>query len=233
MTAVAGPSTTTPPVGAAGPSTGAASTPLNKKGAMDKSAFLKLLVTQMKHQDPLNPTGNEQMAAQLAQFSSLEQLQDMNATLSAQASGNAAIIASIQASAALGTLGKTVVAAGDAIVLDGTTDPTTVQVNASVNGASGVGVLTITDDAGHPVGSRSLGTVNAGPLTVSLGAAAAGLPAGNYHFAIDVTSAAGAVAHATTYTTGRVDSVQSTPSGPVLISGPIVIPFSSVIEIKN
>lgn len=224
----------TPPIGAAAPSDGSStSTPLNKKGALDKDAFLRLLVTQMKHQDPLNPTGNQEMAAQLAQFSSLEQLQTMNATLAGQVSSESAIIASIQSSAAVGMLGKVVVAAGDAVVVDAGTDPTTVQVNAAVTGGSGTGVLTITDDAGHPVGSRSLGVVNAGPLTVDLGSAATGLPPGNYHYAIDVTTSAGATTHATTYTTGRVDSVQSTPLGPMLIAGPIAIPFASVIEIKN
>jgi flagellar basal-body rod modification protein FlgD len=222
-----------PVVGAAAPTTGAASTPLNTKGVLDKDAFLKLLVTQMKYQDPLNPTGSDQMAAQLAQFSSLEQLQSMNTTLTGQAGSNSAIIASIQAGAAMGTLGKLVVAAGDAVVLPAGTDPTTIPVNATVNGADGSAVLTITDGSGQVVGSRSLGIVSAGPLSVDLGSAATGLAAGNYHYAINVTSAAGITTPATTYTTGRVDSVQSTPNGPVLIAGPIAIPFSSVIEIRN
>jgi flagellar basal-body rod modification protein FlgD len=229
-----GSNTATPPaVGTAAPSSGGGSTPLNTKGALDKDAFLKLLVTQMKHQDPLNPTGNDQMAAQLAQFSSLEQLQAMNATLTNQAGNSGAIIASIQSSAAMGTLGKTVVATGNALVVPTNTDPTTIQVNARVNGADGAGVLTIMDISGKVVGSRNLGVVSAGPLSVDLGAAANGLPAGNYHYAINVTSSAGTTTPATTYTTGRVDSVQSTANGPVLIAGPIAIPFSSVIEIKN
>jgi flagellar basal-body rod modification protein FlgD len=228
-----GTSTASPIVGVAAASAGAAPTPLNTKGALDKNAFLKLLVTQMKHQDPLNPTGSDQMAAQLAQFSSLEQLQTMNATLTSQAGSNSAIIASIQATAAMGTLGKTVVAAGDAVVLPAGADPTKVAVNAVVNGPDGTGVLNIMDASGTVVGTRSLGAVGAGPFTVDLGTAATGLASGNYHFAIEVTSAAGGKTPATTYTTGRVDSVQSTVNGPVLMVGPIAIPFSSVIEIKN
>lgn len=223
----------TPPIGTAVPTTGSATTPLNTKGNLDKSAFLKLLVTQMRHQDPLNPTGNDQMAAQLAQFSSLEQLQTMNSTLSSQGTSNAGIIASIQSSAAMGTLGKTVVAVSDAVVVPAGTDPTTIKVDARVSGAGGNAVLTITDDSGTVVGSRSLGAVSAGPLNLDLGDAAKGIAPGNYHFAIKVTSATGAVSTATTYTTGRIDSVQSTPNGPVLIAGPLAIPFSSVVEIKN
>lgn len=54
----------------------------NKSGStMDKEAFLKLLVAQMKYQDPLEPTSNTEFVSQYAQFSSLEQMQNMSATL--------------------------------------------------------------------------------------------------------------------------------------------------------
>ena len=51
-------------------------------GAMGKNEFVKLLVTQMKNQDPLNPMDGKDLAAQLAQFSSVEQLINANSTLS-------------------------------------------------------------------------------------------------------------------------------------------------------
>ena len=44
-------------------------------------AFLSLLVTQLQHQDPLQPTDNSEFLAQLAQFSSLEQLTNIQQTL--------------------------------------------------------------------------------------------------------------------------------------------------------
>jgi flagellar basal-body rod modification protein FlgD len=49
---------------------------------VNESEFLNLLVTQLKHQDPLNPADNQAFLAQLAQFSSLEQLMSINQTLS-------------------------------------------------------------------------------------------------------------------------------------------------------
>lgn len=49
---------------------------------MDKDAFMKLMLAQMKNQDPTNPLKSHEMAAQLAQFSSLEQLQNVNDNLS-------------------------------------------------------------------------------------------------------------------------------------------------------
>lgn len=47
-------------------------------GNMGKDAFMKLLVTQMKYQDPLNPMDNTAYLSQLAQFTSLEQMQNLN-----------------------------------------------------------------------------------------------------------------------------------------------------------
>ncbi|HZF68981.1 MAG TPA: flagellar hook capping FlgD N-terminal domain-containing protein [Gemmatirosa sp.] len=74
--------TSAPPVGRAEP-TAPQTKPVSTApgGEMGKDAFLKLLVAQMKHQDPLNPMDGQQMAAQLAQFSSVEQLIDANSRL--------------------------------------------------------------------------------------------------------------------------------------------------------
>ena len=54
---------------------------LAKSDDLDKQAFLELLTTQLKYQDPLNPMENTEFVAQLAQFSSLEQLWNLNTTL--------------------------------------------------------------------------------------------------------------------------------------------------------
>lgn len=48
---------------------------------LDKEAFLQLLVAQMKYQDPLQPTSNTEYISQLATFSSLEEMQNLNATM--------------------------------------------------------------------------------------------------------------------------------------------------------
>lgn len=52
---------------------------------LDKDAFLKLLVTQLKNQNPLEPMDNTEFIAQMAQFSSLEQAQNTNKTIKADA----------------------------------------------------------------------------------------------------------------------------------------------------
>ncbi|MCM1496992.1 MAG: hypothetical protein NC124_00835 [Clostridium sp.] len=48
---------------------------------LDKDAFLKLLVTQMQYQDPLEPTSNTEYMAQLAQFSVVEELQNLSTSM--------------------------------------------------------------------------------------------------------------------------------------------------------
>lgn len=50
--------------------------------SLDKDAFLQLLVAQMQYQDPLQPTSNTEYMAQLAQFSTVEELQNVNSTIS-------------------------------------------------------------------------------------------------------------------------------------------------------
>lgn len=56
----------------------ATDTKKNSNSSLDKDAFLKLLVTQMQYQDPLEPTSNTEYMSQMAQFSSVEQMQNLN-----------------------------------------------------------------------------------------------------------------------------------------------------------
>jgi flagellar basal-body rod modification protein FlgD len=51
------------------------------KKTLGKDDFLKIMLSQMKNQDPLNPFKSDQMGTQIAQFTSVEQLQNMNQTL--------------------------------------------------------------------------------------------------------------------------------------------------------
>lgn len=59
---------------------------------LGKDAFLQLLTTQLAHQDPTAPQDNGEMIAQLAQFSSLEQLTQIQTTLNAIATALGATI---------------------------------------------------------------------------------------------------------------------------------------------
>lgn len=61
-------------VGTVQPGSGQASFASAATQILGKDDFLKLFVTQMQHQDPMNPTGDKEFMGQMAQFSSLEQL---------------------------------------------------------------------------------------------------------------------------------------------------------------
>lgn len=76
---------------------GTATSQTSRESALGRDAFLQLLVTQLRHQDPLAPQPNGEFIAQLAQFSSLEQLTSMRQTL------DAIHLALVQQAAAAGT----------------------------------------------------------------------------------------------------------------------------------
>ncbi len=75
--------------------------PSNPNGVLTNNSFLQLMVTQLQHQDPLNPTDGTNYLSQLAQFTALEQ-ETNTATATAQLSTQA------QSTEALNLLGKTV-----------------------------------------------------------------------------------------------------------------------------
>ena len=68
----------TPPATAAGDSS-------SRANSLGSDAFLKLLVTQLQNQDPTSPQSNTEFIAQLATFSSLEQLTSINKAVTSMA----------------------------------------------------------------------------------------------------------------------------------------------------
>lgn len=211
--------------------TGALAQASQPGGALGKDQFLKLLIAQLQHQDPLNPMQGDQMATQLAQFSSLEQLQQINQTLSNQQSSSGTLVDAIQATAAINTIGHTVMTTGNQLQLGGTNGAS--SVTALVGGAGGAGTLHIYDQNGIEVGTRDLGAVNGGRQTFDIGSAGDKLAAGNYTYSIDVKDGAGNAVAVQTYMTGKVDGVSRGQSGLVLNVGPFTIPYSNVVQIFN
>jgi flagellar basal-body rod modification protein FlgD len=59
----------------------AATTPKNPLGSLGKDDFLRLLVTQLKYQDPMSPSDNQQFMAQMAQFAMVEGINNLESTL--------------------------------------------------------------------------------------------------------------------------------------------------------
>ncbi|MGN8122396.1 flagellar hook assembly protein FlgD [Pseudomonas sp. 22082] len=124
--------------------------------ALGKDAFLQLLVTQLKNQNPLDPQDNSAFVAQLAQFSSLEGITTLNSTVSSLA-GNYNSSQALQASS---LVGRNVIVQTNTVQLD---DPSkgmtgSVTVPSSIAG----GTVTITDSSGATVRTIDLGSRAAG-----------------------------------------------------------------------
>ncbi|KPG97660.1 flagellar biosynthesis protein FlgD [Pseudomonas sp. RIT-PI-q] len=125
------------------------------KKALGKDAFLQLLVTQLKNQNPLEPQDNGAFVAQLAQFSSLEGITTLNETVS----GIAGNYNSSQALQASSLVGRSVIAPGDKAVVDTTKGLTgSVAIPQSVASAT----LTIADKDGKTVRTIKLEDQKAG-----------------------------------------------------------------------
>lgn len=75
---------------------------------LGKDDFLKLLITQVRYQDPLKPTEDKEFIAQLAQFSSLEQMQNLNKAFTDLATLEQNLFASSAMNQAVSLIGKNV-----------------------------------------------------------------------------------------------------------------------------
>lgn len=76
----------------------------NEAEVLGKDDFLKLLITQLRHQDPLNPIEDKDFIAQLAQFSSLEQMQQLTTTMNSMMESQQKLTALAQATSMIGKI---------------------------------------------------------------------------------------------------------------------------------
>jgi len=86
--------------------------------ALDKNDFLKILITQLSHQDPTQPMNDKEFVAQMAQFSSLEQITNMSTGLTKVAD-------LLSRSQAVSLLGTSVDVANGGGTISGTVDAVT------------------------------------------------------------------------------------------------------------
>ena len=197
-------------------------------GNMGKDEFLKLLVAQLKNQDPMNPSNGQEMAAQLAQFSSLEQLTQIGSSLETQGGYLQGVIGSLATSGAQNAIGKPVVAYGNHVWVPREGEAS-VRFTAGAGGGSAT--LRILDENGKAISSRELGVVKAGDHKVALGELTKGLKEGWYTYEVEVVDAKGAAVPSTTYTAATIDGLRYTPDGPMLTAGDLTIPYEALVEI--
>lgn len=200
-------------------------------GKLGKQEFLHLLVAQLRYQDPMDPMKGQDMAAQLAQFSSVEQLVELNKNILGQADSAAAMLQASNSNVALGTIGREVFALGDQVeVPAGGADDA--SVTFTVDGNGGQARLKLLDKDGAVVSTSDLGVVGKGRQTVNLGEAGADVPPGLYRYEIEVTDGGDKV-DVEQYVKGVVNGVTYGSSGAVLTAGKLTIPIGQVISVTN
>jgi flagellar basal-body rod modification protein FlgD len=200
-----------------------------------KDDFLKLLTYQLKAQNPLKPYDNQEFAAQLAQFSQLEQLTDIRSLIEEQVQSNQTMSQMIQESALPGLLGKDATALSDTFKIDGDSVPT---IGYSLPYQASSGVVTITDSNGKTVKTMELtGTsLNSGEHTISWdGTDKNGdeLPAGTYYFSVSAVDKSGSSLSTTTYTSGKITGVRFKSEGTMLVIGGIEYALGNVQDINT
>ncbi|MBJ6724750.1 flagellar hook assembly protein FlgD [Geomesophilobacter sediminis] len=207
--------------------TSAADASMKQTAGLNKDDFLKLFITQLQNQDPLNPQDSTQFLSQLAQLTQVEQAYNTNSNLSNLLSqGNNSTTL-----AAVSLVGKSVEANGTQVNLTAGS-PTAVNYYLA-SSAANVSV-SITDSTGAVVKTLTGGSTAAGKGSVSWdgttngGATAA---AGVYNVAVTATDAAGNNITATPFVKGSVNSVDMTGTVPTVYVGPIAVSLTDVTSV--
>jgi len=192
--------------------TGSAATSAAVKSATQdtQDRFLKLLVTQMQNQDPLNPLDNAQVTSQMAQLSTVSGIETLNTTLQAMSSS----FLSSQSLQAAGMIGRSVLAPGSGLLLQNGAAAGGFQLSQPVDHA----IVTIKDAAGNTLHSMDMGAQQAGVVmfrwdgVIDSGANAAN---GAYTFGVSATQG-GQNVPASSLALGTVGSVSLGISGVTL-----------------
>ena len=194
------PSAATSAFGAPAPATGTS--------AESEQRFLKLLVTQLNNQDPLNPLDNAQLTSQLAQMSTVSGIEKLNTAFQSMLaqSGSSQVLQSA------GLIGRTVLVPGNELTLKQGVD---VPFALEVTGAAETVKVTITNAAGDAVRSYDLGALPPGVKTLSWdGKTDDGVPAaaGSYILSVGALGGGSKVA-ADALTYAKVSSVAQGSNG--------------------
>ncbi|MBU2952579.1 flagellar hook assembly protein FlgD [Marinobacter sp. F3R08] len=180
---------------------------------LGRNEFMELMLAQLKNQNPLEPQDNGEFISQLAQFSSLEEMQNLSGTVEDVVSQ----FRSTQALQASAMVGKTVLAPSEIGILDAGGEITgTIEVPASTGGLR----LSIEGQSGELVRQIDMGSSQAGVVSFSwdgLDGNGNSLPAGSYRIVAEASYPDGQE-QLSTMVSANVDSVSLGQSGSVTLN---------------
>ncbi len=196
------------------------STVTTKATALGRDDFLKMLVAQLKNQDPLNPASGTDFAAQLAQFSSLEQLSNLNDGIK-----NLGLYQMNSGSLqAVSLIGKEVsTSGGNTFTVSGGT------VNLQYRLASNAENVTVSvlDSSGAAVETIQMGAQSAGLNQVSWTG-----PDGTYSYRVTTLESDGSVSNGETLLTGKVAAVSFRDGSIYLTVEGQEVSFNDVLSVR-
>ena len=170
---------------------------LQASSMMGKDDFFKMMIAQLQHQDPLNPLDGTDFTAQLAQFSSLEQLTNINDQLEILGLYQA----SLNNAQSISLIGKEITAIGDIIKVDGASADLTYNLSESAEQVT----VKIYDEEANLVDTLELGSQQEGENSVTWDCG--GIASGNYTFEVSAIDANGDAISGYTLITGKVTGI--------------------------
>lgn len=210
---------------------GAPSSSMLDRG-LGKDAFLKLLVAQLKNQNPLNPLQGTDFIAQTAQFTSLEQLQQINVSLAQLTAASAGTDrTSLDAVLASAYIGKVVTANGTIIELGGG-DPGTLRYDLP---SAATVTIQVSDLQGNSVRTLHLGSQPAGQGVVAfdgLGDDGRLLPSGRYLYKVTATDSFGESVAGADTASGVVTGITFEGTQPFLLISGRLVPLNAVAQVS-
>ena len=219
--------------GVSGVTSGYGTGSLTGTTAMGKEDFLKLMLAQLQNQDPLNPMEGTEFASQLAQFTSLEQLINLNDSMDTSINADYYLTQSINNTLAATLIGKQVKLNGGNFKNNGQ-ENITLGYNLSTL-ASSVTVK-IYDSNGKLVKTIENAPKNSGDnkliwdFTDNEGN---NVPTGDYTFKIEAKDSENNLLSYTNYVLGKIDGVKFTDNGTMLVVNGNTYNLSDILEIYN
>jgi len=198
--------------------------------SLGQQEFLQLLVTQLQNQDPLSPLDSAEYAAQLAQFSSVEQLVNINDGMNAMVQSQQLMSNGLNNTMAASLAGKTVSALSDRVHVE-PGEPT--GINFRLNGVASDVEVKILDANGNVVRTEELSGFSKGDHSWSWDGKTDGgstAPEGVYQVQIKASNGDNPV-DVLTFIEGTVDRIRYTGNGVELLVDGVNIPLGDVEEI--